>query len=299
MRRWRWLTAGAVLVALAVYIGAVLTRAGQRIENAALRGADQIDDDTLGTANAALAHITVGSLAVAVLLVVAIGWIRGMPAVAFAAAGIVIAGQVVTQSLKRFLLPRPELVPVSGDYAHNSLPSGHTTIAMTVLFALVVVTPYRWRGVVLATGASWAIGIGAYTVAAKWHRASDTIAADAVALAVACLACLVLARLGHWHSAGPRPAWSRRLRAGFATFLVMIGAVAAAAGIFIAAATSGRGIDGEIGEFNYYLSAHSIASAASILATLLFWFSAHRVETRPRRAPAGLRPRPADPGRDR
>ncbi|MEV0361032.1 phosphatase PAP2 family protein [Nocardia sp. NPDC050697] len=282
MRRWRWLAAGAGVVAVAVYAGAVLTAAGQRLENAALRGADQIDEQTLGAANTALAHITVGSLVAAVVLVGVIGWVRGMPAVAAAAVGIIVGGQVVTQTLKRFVLPRPELVPVSGDYAHNSLPSGHTTIAMTVLFALMVVIPYRWRGVVMAVGAGWAVGIGAYTVAAKWHRASDTIAADAIALAVACVACLILARAGQWRTAPRRPASSRWLRAGLAILLSALGAVSATLGILIATLTSARDITGEIAEFNYYLSAHSIAPAAAILAALLFWFALHRLETRPR-----------------
>ena len=181
-RRWLVVALGCAVVAIAVYFLAVWTVPGQELENAALRGADEAAARDQAAADESLGRITVYSLAAAVVLVTLVGLVRRRLDLALAAAGVIVAGQVVTQVLKRFVLPRPSLVPLTGHYAENSLPSGHTTIAMTVLFAALIVVPYRWRGVALFFLLSWAVGIGAYTVTAKWHRLSDTLAADAIAL---------------------------------------------------------------------------------------------------------------------
>ncbi|GHE88076.1 hypothetical protein GCM10017786_20010 [Amycolatopsis deserti] len=54
---------------------------------------------------------------------------------------------------------------------------------MTLLFAAV----------------QWAVGSGQYTLTAKWHRLSDTLAADAIALGLAALASWWLARRSAVH----------------------------------------------------------------------------------------------------
>ena len=120
-----------------------------------------------------------------VVAVAAIALIRRQIRLGIAAVSIIVIGQVITQVLKRFVLPRPGLVETTGGYTHNSLPSGHTTVAVTVLLALVPVVPYRLRGLTILVATPWAVAIAAYTITAKWHRFSDTLAADAVALAVA------------------------------------------------------------------------------------------------------------------
>lgn len=152
---------------IAAYVLAVLTLAGQALENAALRGADQARDGDFADASIHLGQITVVSLAVATVTIAVVGLLRRRRDLAVAGVGIIVLGQLITQTLKRFVLPRPELVPVTDDFTGNSFPSGHTTIAMTVLFAALVVTSYRWRGIVLFVTLGWAVGIGAYTVTAK------------------------------------------------------------------------------------------------------------------------------------
>lgn len=56
--------------------------------------------------------------------------------------------------------------------------------------------PYRCRGLAMLIVMTWSVGIGAYSVTAKWHRLSDTIGADFVALIVGSIAALVLLRYG-------------------------------------------------------------------------------------------------------
>ncbi|WP_246585249.1 phosphatase PAP2 family protein [[Mycobacterium] fortunisiensis] len=275
--RWTGVLIAAALFGVAVYWFAVQTVTGQTIENAALRGADQVSPDDALAATTALDTITVYSLAVATLVVGVIALLRRQPALAVAGMSIVVLGQVITQALKRFVLPRPELVEVTGNYAHNSLPSGHTTIAMTILFALLVVSPYRIRGIVMFVALAWAVSIGAYTVTAKWHRASDTLAAVAVSLVVACAASHFLARTGRVRAVDDgRP---RVLRTVFVILITLAGGVVLAMGTLLTvAAWQHRPIDDVI-EWDLYLGAQSLASAGSILGAVVFWWTWRRLET--------------------
>ncbi|MGC7095187.1 phosphatase PAP2 family protein [Amycolatopsis lurida] len=277
-RRWVVVAAVSALVVAVVYLLAVRTSTGQLLENAALRGADEAGAGDRDTADQALGRITVYSLAAAVVAVGLVGVLRRRFALAFAAVGLIVAGQVVTQALKRFLLPRPPLVPVTGHYADNSLPSGHTTIAMTVLFAALLVVPYRWRGVAMFFVLSWAVGIGAYTVTAKWHRLSDTVAADAVSLAVACLASLWLVRRGlvRRHE-GPR-----RIPRVLIVVLTALGGVVflVLGGILIGAPLVAQGLAATVSGDAYvvYLAANSLASFFSIATALVFLATWRRLE---------------------
>ncbi|GGK38347.1 phosphatase PAP2 family protein [Nocardia camponoti] len=279
--RWPVITIGGVLVATATYLLAVRTGAGQAIENAALRGADQVPERDVSQASGALDQITVYSLALAVLAVAVIAVLRRRFDLLVAAVGVIVAGQVVVQTLKRYVLPRPELVELTGQYAQNSLPSGHTTIAMTVLFATIIVVPYRWRGLALVVTLAWAVGIGQYTLTAKWHRLSDTIAADAISLALACLASWWLVARGGVRRYTGRP----KVIAVIVTVLATLSAVASlATGAVLWGAPLGEeGIAGATtdDEWNIYLGATAFASAGSVIASLIFLAAWHRWETTP------------------
>jgi membrane-associated phospholipid phosphatase len=277
-RRWLVVALVCAVVAVAVYFLAVWTVPGQELENAALRGADEAAAGDQAVADEGLSRITVYSLAAAVGLVTLVGLLRRRPDLAVAAAGVIVAGQAVTQVLKRFVLPRPPLVPSTGHYAENSLPSGHTTIAMTVLFAALIVVPHRWRGVTLFFLLSWAVGIGAYTVTAKWHRLSDTLAADAIALALACVASWWLARRG----AVRRHEGKRRIpRVVVVTFAALGGLVfLALGGILIGATLTQEGYEATLRDNTYvvYLAANSFASFGSVAAALVFLATWRRLE---------------------
>ncbi|WP_326954367.1 phosphatase PAP2 family protein [Amycolatopsis sp. NBC_01286] len=277
-RRWLIVAAACLVVLILVYVLAVLTVTGQELENAALRGADQAAARDQTAADQSLSRITLYSLGVAVVLVAVIGLLRRRPALAVAAVGVIVAGQVVTQGLKRFVLPRPSLVPLTGHYADNSMPSGHTTIAMTVLFAALLVVPYRWRGVTMVLLLSWAVGIGAYTVTAKWHRLSDTLAADAIALGLACLASWWLARRGVVHRYEGRRRIPRVLVVVVASLAGLV--FLALGGFLIGAALSQDGLDATLRDNTWvvYLAASSLASAGSVAAALVFLGTWRRLE---------------------
>jgi PAP2 superfamily protein len=282
-RRWTLTAGAAVLAAAAVYLLAVRTATGQRLENAVLRGADESYNHSQAvTADDALAQITVYSLAAACLLVVVIGLIRRRLDLMIAAVGVIVAGQVVTQSLKRFILDRPDLVGVGDHFKGNSLPSGHTTIAMTVLFAALIIVPFRWRGLTMFFVLPWAVGIGAYTMTAKWHRLSDTLAADAIALALACCASWWLTRRG---SVREREGSQRYpLRVVFVALwsLYAVGSLALGAILWIAP-IAGEGLRTAAANDTWplYLGGTSLASAGSVLTALIFWTTWRRLEAEP------------------
>lgn len=278
-RRWTLILAGASLFFVAVYLLAVRTHTGQAVENAALNGAEQVDTQAFVVAHRALDTITYSSLAAATLAVGAIGLLRRQVNLAVAAVSVILGSQALTQILKYVVLQRPELLD-TGEYLENTLPSGHTTAAMSVLFATVIVMPYRFRGVALFFTLTWAVGIGAYTVIARWHRLSDTLAADAVALFVACAASHFLARTNRIRAVVSPGAARFTLRTVFVVLVAAAGAVSLVLGLTALVPPPQR-INADT-EWQLFLSAQWLAAAGSIVAALLFWWTWHRLETKRR-----------------
>jgi membrane-associated phospholipid phosphatase len=274
-RRWPALTATAVVLVALTYWLAVRTVTGQRIENAALRGADQVSGAARLAASDELSWITLSSFALVAALLVLAAWWRGGLRVAVGV-GVLLAGSTgITQALKRVVLPRPELIPVTGDYTGNSFPSGHTTIAMSALFALLIVVPHRWRGVAVAVGSVYAVAIGAQTVTAKWHRLSDTIGADLVVLAVTCAVLAWLTRGGSLRAVPRR----RRVRDRLigAALIAVTGASLVAGGLVLVLGEVPVTADPVL-DYNAYLASQSLALAGSGLAVLVLWSSLRRTE---------------------
>lgn len=283
VRSSRWVI-GAVVSAVVLvlgYLGAVWTVLGQATENAALRGADQVSADDFAAASESLGNITVYSLGLAVVLVGLVGVVRRRYDLAFAGISVIVLGQVITQGLKRFVLPRPELIETSSGFTQNSFPSGHTTIAMTVLFAVFIVVPYRWRGIAALVVLTWAVSIGAYTTTAKWHRLSDTIGADAVAFLCGCLASWWLSRRGGIVYLPGRP---RRGRIVFAGIVAVFTIILLGLGVLLLGIPLMRGVDlaqaDLVQDYTAYLGVHSLAAACSGLAALAFWGLWYRLDVR-------------------
>ncbi|PRC54456.1 PA-phosphatase, partial [Mycobacterium sp. ITM-2017-0098] len=75
-RRWTLILVATTLFFIAVYLLAVHTTTGQVVENAALNGAGQVDTQAFVVAQRALDTITYSSLALATVVVGAIGLLR-------------------------------------------------------------------------------------------------------------------------------------------------------------------------------------------------------------------------------
>jgi len=275
----------AVMFGAAVYWISAQTVTGQTIENAAFRGANEADSEQHEMGDDYMGLITLSSVAVATLVVALIGLLRRQRVLAAAGVSIILVGQAITQILKHFVLPRPDLSLIATRHMENTLPSGHTTVAMTLLFALLLVVPYRYRGVVMFFALTWAVGMGAFTIVARAHRLSDTLAADAVALVVACAASYLLGRTDRVRAVASPGAARYTLRTLFVAVTAVVGTAALASGTVLMAAGWQDGPFKKVGQWNLYLAAQSLAFAGSVVAALVFWWTWHRLEAKRRRDP--------------
>lgn len=173
--------------------------------------------------------------------------VRGRRARAAGAAVVVISGaNVTTQVLKHSVLDRP-------DFAlgvHNSLPSGHVTVVVSAVAALLLVVPPGARAFVAGLG-TFATGLtGLSTIVAGWHRPGDVVAALLVALT--------------WCSIGVVVHGGRRSRSRAVLPTAVAGAVAALAGIVVIGVRPFQGIDGVI-------DAGLVLGIVALLSALTIW----------------------------
>jgi hypothetical protein len=223
--RSRLLAAAAVALAgvFVVYLLAVRTRWGQDFENAALAGARQHrTGEWYGAADRWLNRITAESFGVSLAVIAAVGLLRRRYLLAVCGV-LTAAGAVIGARVLKAALPGRPLLDAAGASSHaarsapagtvatvtraaraahaasqapNTLPSGHTAAAMGLLFAAFIVVSRRWYLPLTLLGLPGAAVSGAATVAAHWHRLSDTVAADLLALAAGLAGLAVVAQLG-------------------------------------------------------------------------------------------------------
>jgi membrane-associated phospholipid phosphatase len=196
-------------LALVVVYGLIVhTSFGQHLDNDALLGRSQ--SPRVQRATDHLLH-TIDVFSVALLggAIVLAAIARARVRLAIGAATLIVGAIVTTEAIKHSL-PRPELahpdpLPVP------SYPSGHTTVAVSLVLALLLVVPARWRALVAVVGALYGAAVGAATVTAAWHRPSDVIAAFLVSTAWAAVISAVI--VAEWGPGSPA-ARRRALHAG-------------------------------------------------------------------------------------
>ena len=167
-----------------VYVLAVRTVRGQELEITALDGRAVQPVRLESAAELLLRTVSIASLVVIVAMALGVAVVRRNVRLACVVALIVGGSAVTTEALKLKLLTRPDLLGFRPDTVgyldqrslSNTLPSGHTTISMCLVVAVVLVVPRRFQGVVALLGAPYPIGIGIATVLAGWHRPSDVLA---------------------------------------------------------------------------------------------------------------------------
>jgi membrane-associated phospholipid phosphatase len=163
----------------AIYRVFIRTITGQAVDTGALNGAEVHHPRVVEVLSRTLNGTTLVSLVLACLVAAVIGVIRRRVDLAVAAA-VLVAGSNLTSQLLKTHLHRPNL---DGFPAPNSFPSGHTTAAASVAFALILALPHALRGMVALAGAAYVAVIAVATVWAEWHRPSDTVAGLLVVLA--------------------------------------------------------------------------------------------------------------------
>jgi membrane-associated phospholipid phosphatase len=227
--RGAWHVAAPAFVAVLSAAGVALsyrvfvqTSLGQVVDTAAMRGADVHHPRVVEVLSRTLNGTTLVSLVLACVAAAAIGFIRGRKDLAVGSALLVIGANLSSQLLKT----RLERADLDDFPAPNSFPSGHTTAAASVVFALILVLPHAVRGMVTLIGAGYVTVIAVATVWAEWHRPSDTVAGLLVVLAWGGAVAAVL-RARRRRIPGPlsRPTRLTTL------VLTVVGALTAAAGL--------------------------------------------------------------------
>ena len=165
-----------------LYLLAVHTEWGQRVDNAAIRGRT-IDSAVQHAVRSTLDTVSVGSAALATAALMVAALLRRRPRLAIGIAILVIGANLTTQILKD-ALTRPDLLgPDVPRATITTFPSGHSTVAMSLALALVLVVPARLRVPVGVAGIAYAVVVGAATLTGAWHRPSDVLGAYLVTLA--------------------------------------------------------------------------------------------------------------------
>jgi membrane-associated phospholipid phosphatase len=137
---------------------------GQALDQLVLGEARTTDSPLTGVVFRALETVTVPVMIAVLAIGAVIALVRRRP------------GLLVLKAL----LERTDLTD-GVDTTANSYPSGHTTLAASVAFALVIVMPRRLRPPVAILGALWVSAAGLGTIASSWHRPSDVLGALFVA----------------------------------------------------------------------------------------------------------------------
>lgn len=184
----RW-AAGALLclgLAWLLYLGAVHTAAGQLLDTM-MRLTAHGTEHPLPELDPANHWIALWVLAPpGVVLLTLLGSRRGRlrTVTAAAAAGLLLGANLTTQLFKTLWAQRPPLLTdVAPDWAANSLPSGHTTMAASAAAAVFLAALPRDRPFWAVPAALWAGGWGGYIFVEGWHRPSDMAAAYLVVAA--------------------------------------------------------------------------------------------------------------------
>lgn len=191
LRRWLGAATFAFIGAAVAYLLGVCTRWGQQFGDAAYAGRMQASPelragalDILDTLRA-ISVVCIGGGAILTALV------RRRPRMALVVTAVLGVSILGAEFLKRVLI-RPDFGLDPAGMTANWAPSGHTTVAVTLVLVAVLVAPSRLRILVTAVGALYAAAIAAGTLAAGWHRPTDAVMASLWSFAVAATGVVVL-----------------------------------------------------------------------------------------------------------
>ena len=215
----------AAVGVLVVYLLAVRTESGQRLDDLAFDGRRVQDPDATRVANDVLHSVTRSSLFLLTAGLMLLAFARRRIRLALLVGATVTASVVTTELLKTRILGRPMLDDVTGIEV-NSYPSGHATIGMSLALGLVMVTPSHRLPIASGLGSFVAVMFGIGVLATGWHRPSDVLGAFLVCAAWFLIAAALIQRYGDAPT-GPRGHSVRvaRVAAGIAGVLAVGAAV--------------------------------------------------------------------------
>ncbi len=272
VRRLAGTAALAFVVFLGIYALAVQTHVGQHLDVAAYAGGEQAPARAQQAAGRLLRTVSVGGLAIAILLLGTVAALRRRPSLVAVPAAVIGATMIAVEIFKHVLFSRPHLLGGEA-FDFNTYPSGHTATAISVGLAAVLVAPPRLRSAAAVLAFAGAAGFGVFVVTAGWHLPSDAIGADALALAVACAVMATLyaispaslSRERHTAASAPPQRLATRLE---------LGGIAAGAAFFVgvilfASLRYGPDIDWTRVDAAYLAAMATVVFAAALAVSLL------------------------------
>lgn len=175
-RLFRLLLAVFLSVMLGVLAWAsIYTRPGQVVDALSLRAMSGGKDLLLGMDYYVTYVVSIPTLIGVMVLALIIALVRWRFFLGLRATLMVIGANLSTQLLKHVVLYRPDF---HIDFtASNSLPSGHTTVAISAVLAVLMVSPRMWRDALSYVGALVAALMALSVMVNSWHRVSDVLAA--------------------------------------------------------------------------------------------------------------------------
>ena len=227
-RRLAFVTVLTTIVTVLVYLVTVTTRTGQLLGELMLGGRPP-DALAVDRAEAILATVSLTTLALGSVVIVAVGILQRRPALAGAALAAVAGANITTQLLKAFVLDREDLLNGLFYPLPNSFPSGHATAAASIAVGLLLVAPPALRAPTGLISAAAVAVFGAATIAAGWHRMGDALGGVGVAVGWGAAAGAVLAAR---RGVGPVGVRTARFGGAVATGMIIAGAIVSLAGSF-------------------------------------------------------------------
>ena len=179
---------GIVLFVVTIWL-ALRTGAGARLDDDVVRSF-AVDRFAPGRIESLLQEIRIPTMFVLTMLAVVVAAVQRYWRVALALPLLVVGANQTTQVLKKDLLTS---VPTDPSLS-VTLPSGHSTAAISLAAVAIIAAPRVLRPLVCLLAGSIAGGAGVGTMAERWHRPADVVAAVAVVLIWSAVALLVGAR---------------------------------------------------------------------------------------------------------
>ena len=220
---------GAAVVAGALYVVTVGTRAGQLVGELIL-GGRPASPDVIAAADQVLSTLSRSSLVAGTLAVVVLALVQRRPRLAVVAGLVIVGANLSTQLMKYLVLDRVDLLDGLFYPLPNSFPSGHATAAASIAVAALLVLPPLLRAPSVLLSAVVVAIVGISTLVAGWHRMADAIGGVFVATAWGAGLAAILAWRNGVEPVGARTArfgqWTSRIPMLIGAGILALGAVA-------------------------------------------------------------------------
>lgn len=205
---------------LLVSYAAISTAAGQVLDTLLMEATMRATGRLVSFTSVVTGVVSVPVMAAAGVVVALVAVARKRPTLAGRALGMVIGANVTTQLLKD-MISRPDLGMTTG--ISNSLPSGHTTVAVTLSLALVAIAPQWLRAPSAWIGWAWTSLMGVSVMMAGWHRPADVVVAVLIAGAWALALTPIESRARHGRRVSKVMLWAVLAAGTLAFTLTLVG----------------------------------------------------------------------------